>query len=421
MAGHVQDRWYKTETDADGKEHRVKTDRYGIGMRYRARYIGPDGTEKSKSFPDKKKRLAEKWLSTTEADMSRGQYIDPSAGRITFRQYGEKWLASQTTDPTTRTTVGVHLRLHAFPYLGTRPIDSFRPEHIREWLAALEKPLPVSSYRRVIFASVSAVLAAAVDDELLAKNPCKSRSVRPPAPVEPRVRPWTSERVFAIRSALPKRYQAMVDIGSGCGLRQGEIFGLAEEHVRFDTGWLHVANQVKVVNGHLVFGPPKRGKERDVPLPRQVARVLREHAEEFPPVDVSLPWLKPDGPLVTKRLFFSLTGGGAVRRTDFNTRVWKLALVRAGVIPEPKEGERHQAAREHGMHALRHFYASVLLDAGENIKALSSYLGHGDPGFTLRVYTHLMPSSDGRARRAVDGLYEGPDSTPDGPGTAQAE
>ncbi len=36
------------------------------------------------------------------------------------------------------------------------------------------------------------------------------------------------------------------------------------------------------------------------------------------------------------------------------------------------------------MHALRHFYASVLLDAGESIKALSEYLGHSDPGFTLR-------------------------------------
>jgi site-specific recombinase XerD len=42
------------------------------------------------------------------------------------------------------------------------------------------------------------------------------------------------------------------------------------------------------------------------------------------------------------------------------------------VIPAPKPGERHQAAREHGMHALRHFYASVLLDAGENVKALSN-------------------------------------------------
>ncbi|MFD3663416.1 tyrosine-type recombinase/integrase [Streptomyces sp. NPDC058659] len=419
MAGHIQDRWFKNETGPDGRPVRIKTDRYGIGMRYRARYIGPDGTEKSKSFPDRQKRLAEKWLSAIEADMSRGQYIDPSAGRTTFRQYGEKWLNSQTTDHTTRTSVNVHLRLHAFPYIGTRPIDSFRPEHIRDWLKELESALPVSSYRRVIFASVSAVLAAAVDDELLSKNPCKSRSVRAPAPVEPRVRPWASDRLFAVRSALPKRYQAMVDIGGGCGLRQGEIFGLAVEHVRYDTGWLHVANQVKVVNGRLVFSPPKRGKERDVPLPRQVARILREHAEEFPPVDVSLPWLKPDGPLVTKRLFFSLTGGGAVRRTDFNTRVWKLALVQAGVIPEPREGERHQAARKHGMHALRHFYASVLLDSGENIKALSTYLGHSDPGFTLRVYTHLMPSSEGRTRRAVDGMYEAAGVTPDGPQTAQ--
>lgn len=64
------------------------------------------------------------------------------------------------------------------------------------------------------------------------------------------------------------------------------------------------------------------------------------------------------------------------------------------------------------MHALRHFYASVLLDAGENVKALSNYLGRNDPGFTLRVHTHLMPSSDARARKAVDGLYESIASTP---------
>ncbi|MGW1286751.1 hypothetical protein ACWDBD_02035 [Streptomyces sp. NPDC001118] len=37
---------------------------------------------------------------------------------------------------------------------------------------------------------------------------------------------------------------------------------------------------------------------------------------------------------------------------------------------------------------------------------MSNYLGHNDPGFTLRVYTHLMPSSDARARKAVNGLYE---------------
>ncbi|EFK99374.1 predicted protein [Streptomyces sp. SPB78] len=48
---------------------------------------------------------------------------------------------------------------------------------------------------------------------------------------------------------------------------------------------------------------------------------------------------------------------------------------------------------------------SGLLDAGENIKALSTYLGHSDPGFTLRTYTHLLPSGEARARAAMDGLY----------------
>ncbi|MCE7081280.1 site-specific integrase [Streptomyces sp. ST2-7A] len=419
MAGHIQDRWFKTEPDPDGANRRVKTDRHGIGMRYRARYVGPDGTEKSKSFPDRQKRLAEKWLTHIEADMSRGQYIDPNAGKVTFRQYAEKWLSTQSTEATTRTSVEVQVRKHAIPYLGTRPLGSFQPSHIRDWLSELERAVPASSYRRVIFGSVSGILRAAVEDGHLRKNPCQARSVRPPARATGRVVPWSAERTFAVREALPRRFRAMVDVGGGCGLRQGEIFGLAVEAVHFDSGWLHVACQVKVADGHLVFGPPKRNKERDVPLPDRVAIALKQHMEEFPPVNVSLPWLHKDGPEVTKRLLFTrLDGTGAVRRTDFNVRAWKPALVTAGVIPKPSPGERHKPTREHGMHALRHFYASVLLDAGENIKALSHYLGHADPGFTLRVYTHLMPSSEGRTRRAVDGMYEGIGRTPDGPQTA---
>ncbi|MFJ4421860.1 tyrosine-type recombinase/integrase [Streptomyces bobili] len=413
MAGHIQDRWFKTETDTAGKTVRIKSDRHGTGLRYRARYIGPDGTEKSKSFPDGQKRLAEKWLTNIEADMSRGQYVDPTASRVTFRQYAQKWLSTQTTAMTTRESVESSLRGHAIPYLGPRPLGSFKPEHIRDWLSKLESAVPASSYRRVIYNNVSTVLNAAVDDGHLSKNPCHAQSVRPPAPGAGRVVPWSGERTFAIRAGLPERFRATVDLGGGCGLRQGEIFGLPAEDVRFDSGWLHVANQVKVVGGHLVFAPPKRNKERDVPLPDRVAQILKQHMEDFPPVDVTLPWLRPDGLPVTKRLVFTrLDGAGAVRRTDFNTRAWKPALVAADVIPAPKPGERHQAAREHGMHALRHFYASVLLDAGENVKALSVYLGHNDPGFTLRVYTHLMPSSDARARKAVDGLYESIVSTP---------
>jgi integrase len=59
------------------------------------------------------------------------------------------------------------------------------------------------------------------------------------------------------------------------------------------------------------------------------------------------------------------------------------------------------------MHAARHYYASALLEDGVNVRAVAEYLGHNDPGFTLRVYAHLMPSSEGRARAAVDRAFGG--------------
>ncbi|MGW3572095.1 tyrosine-type recombinase/integrase [Streptomyces sp. NPDC000941] len=419
MAGHIQDRWYKTEPGPNGKPVKVKTDRHGTGMRYRARYIGPDGTEKSKSFPDRQKRLAEQWLTHIEADMSRGQYVDPTAGRITFRQYAEKWLAALTTDLTSRAAVEGRIRLHALPHLGSRPIGSFQAEHIRDWISQLEETVQAPAYRRHIFEAVSSVLNAAVDDKLLGSNPCRARSVKAPRALPTRVHPWTAEQLFSVRAGLPERYRAMADVGGGCGLRQGEIFGLAVDNIG-DLGWLYVRQQVKKVRGTLVFAPPKRGKLRDVPLDREVSAALAEHMKAFPPVEVSLPWLTPTGPKVTKRLVFTAYAGTALWSNAFNAQAWKPALSAAGIIPRPERGQRHAVAREHGMHALRHFYASVLLDAGENIKALSLYLGHSDPGFTLRVYTHLMPSSETRTRAAISAMYKTAGRTHDGPQTAQA-
>ncbi|MGW0536173.1 tyrosine-type recombinase/integrase [Streptomyces sp. NPDC003032] len=420
MAGHIQDRWFKTETNTDGKTVRVKTDRHGTGMRYRARYVGPDGTEKSKSFRDGQKRLAEQWLANIEADMSRGHYTDPAAARTTFKQYAERWIAAQSTDVSTRVTAETRIRLHAFPYFGTRPLSSFRPSHIRTWVRQLEDAGLASSYRRSIFANVSAILIAAVDDGLIPRNPCRASSVKAPRQSGERVAPWTAEQTFAVREALPARYRSMVDLGAGCGLRQGEIFGLPVDAVGFLTGWLHVGLQIKVVKGKAFFGLPKGDKLRDVPLPKAVGRALAQHMKEHPLVDVTLPWKRPDGPPVTKRLVFSGPQGNHVYRSNFNINPWKPALAAAGLISQPKDGGPLPSAREHGMHALRHFYASVLLDAGENIKALSKYLGHTDPGFTLRVYTHLMPSSESRTRKAVDSLYESVSKSDDGPEAAQA-
>ena len=94
-------------------------------------------------------------------------------------------------------------------------------------------------------------------------------------------------------------------------------------------------------------------------------------------------------------LIFTTTRRGAIKRATSDGKSWRSAVEAAGIIP----------TRATGMHALRHFYASALLDAGESIKALASYLGHSDPGFTLRFYTHLMPASEERTRNAIDNLF----------------
>lgn len=100
-------------------------------------------------------------------------------------------------------------------------------------------------------------------------------------------------------------------------------------------------------------------------------------------------------------------GGNHVWRTNLNEESWKPALVAAGFIPAPDgKAGGYVAAREHGMHALRHFYASALLDGGENIKAVSEYLGHSNAALTLRIYAHLMPSSQERTRTVITILYD---------------
>ncbi|MFD4544215.1 tyrosine-type recombinase/integrase [Streptomyces bauhiniae] len=410
MAGHIQDRWFKAEPGPTGKPIRVKTDRHGVGLRYRARYVGPDGTEKSKSFPDKQKRKAEQWLANVEADMSRGDYVAPDAGKVTFEQYATEWMTTQITDPLTRESVESRLRLHAIPHLGTRPMGSFTPSHLRAWLRTLEDRGLSAGYRRGIFAHVSTVFTAAVEDKIIRANPCSARSVQAPR-LEPRkVRPWPAEQVKDVRAALPDRYRAMVNLAAGCGLRQGEIFGLAVEDVDFLGGVLHVVRQVKLLRlCRPVFAPPKGGKERDVPLPESVAFALARHLKSHPAQRITLPWKNLDGPPVTASLIFTGTAGLALDRNRFNDRVWRPALRASGVEP----------GRDNGMHALRHFYASVLLDAGESIKALSEYLGHHDPGFTLRTYTHLMPSSGIRTRAAVDRMFADAELEDDGPDTAQ--
>ena len=361
------------------------------GVRYDVRYRDPDGAQRRKSFM--RKSDADRFASVVEADKLRGNFIDPDAGRVSFKSYAEKWLATQTFDYSTREAVELRLRLHVYPVLGRQQLRHIKPSAIQAWLHGLE--VLAASYRSVIYANVSTVLTAAVDDELIAKNPCRAGSVRRPK-VEPRkVVPWTVDSVLAMHEALSARYRIAATLGAGLGLRQGEIFGLAINDVDFLRGRVEVRRQVKLYSdGRQSFARPKGRRSRTVPLPESVRDELAAYLVRHPARDITLPWEHPEGPRETELLVLSNREGRALNRNYFNTHVWKPALTAVGL----------ETSRDNGCHALRHFYASVLLDAGESIKAVSEYLGHADAGFTLRTYTHLLPTSDERTRRAIDGV-----------------
>jgi integrase len=64
-------------------------------------------------------------------------------------------------------------------------------------------------------------------------NPCAGKSVTRPRGEYPKVVPWLAERVHAVRAEMGERYRLTVDLGAGCGLRQGEVFGLCGDQVDF--------------------------------------------------------------------------------------------------------------------------------------------------------------------------------------------
>ena len=414
--GHIEDRWYAPQRDGNGKpvlNGRGKpvmqpTDLHGKGQRYRVRYIAPDGKERSQSFPDRQKKAAEDFLVTTETSKLRGAYVDPRAGRVTFRQYADDWLKDQTFEETTRESVEQRFRTHLHPYFGDRALIQIEPSTVRAWDRGLQVKKVAPAYRRVLFALLSTVLSAAVDDERIVKNPCSAKSVKAPKVPVRRIVPWPAAQVNAMREGLPERYRIAVDLAAGCGLRQGEVFGLGVNDVDFLRGVVHVVRAVRTIRGTLAYGPPKGDKVRDVPLPESVAERLAAHIVRLPPLEVTMPWRTLDGKPTTVPLLLHTRELRACNRNHFNRHVWANARTKVGIA----------ADYHNGMHALRHFYASVLLDAGESIKALSEYLGHSDPGFTLRTYTHLMPASESRTRKAVDKALRNVDPPADGLATA---
>ncbi|TQE28557.1 site-specific integrase [Streptomyces ipomoeae] len=410
----MEDRWLKKRPNPK-TGRRDRTALYGKCTRYRVK--GIPGV-KDRSFDTLND--AKTWLAQAQTDARPGEFVDPRNGAISLKDYiATHWWPTRSGDPSTLERIEQRVRRHIVPHLGALPLNNLGTEALRGWKKRLEKDLGPTSIR-LVRATLSSVLQAAVEDRRLARNPCRASTVRPPAAAPGRVEAWPPERVLAVRAALPERYRVLAEIGAGLGLRQGEAFGLAREDIDFDEEVVHVRRQVKMVRTKLCFALPKGRKVRDVPLPPSVAKAIRQHMEIFAPVPVTMPWddSRPAETAVeakhrrprTYNLLVTGRERKAINRNYFNSYTWKPALAGAGVIAPLEEsapdGSRvWEPSREHGYHALRHFYASEQLEAGESVVSLARWLGHSDPGFTLRKYAHFLPRAGARGNAAIDAVF----------------
>jgi integrase len=212
------------------------------------------------------------------------------------------------------------------------------------------------------------VFRAAVDDRIIAESPC--RSITLPEVQPERVTPLTVEQVQALAAAAePEWLSAFIVFGAGTGLRFGELLGLQPKHVPFPGRLVTVEQQLRP-RGRVT--PPKSAASRRVvPVPAfayaAIGGVIKGRSEGFV--------FERDGEPISHWACY---------------RAWRKAREKAG-LPEGITP-----------HALRHHYASVLIDGGESVKVVQARLGHASAIETLRTYAHLFPSSEDRTRTVVE-------------------
>jgi integrase len=419
VPGYIEDRWYKK--GPDGKRN-VPTDRHGDGKRYKV--TGIPGV-RSRSFPDGKLAAAKKWLADAQTDSGRGDWYDFRNGTVTLNAFiRNHWWPTTRYPPTTKASVWSKVSNHILPHAGALPVNRIGYEEIRAWQTWAEQRIDVGTLV-VTWAHFSTIMQAAYKAKRIPVNPFRDDDLRAPRLPKSKALAWEQQTVRSVRLALPERYRILVDLAVGAGLRQGEAFAFSPDDI--DGEDIHVLRQIVKVNGKFGFGPPKGNKERVAPCTPELAEAVKEHANRFPSVEVTLPWIDPDRPnlawedrpkrtvrLLVTTQFVNGINGGAINRDTFNDKHWKPALNDAGLIPpaevtyvDPKRGKQPwrkvtwEMPREFGFHVLRHTFASVVLAAGETITQLASWLGHYDPAFTLRTYVHFMPKSGSRGREAI--------------------
>lgn len=395
----VDDTWYLTRPGPDGK--RQKAAKHGRGKRWRVRYNDDTGQPREMLF--ERKADAELHDAAMRADVSRGLYIDPTAGRVTVKSYGEQWRKGRLHADSTEERVERALRVHIYPILGRMAISQVRSSNIQAWVKDRARVLEPSTLR-VVYSYIVSMFTTAAIDRLIGFSPC--RGIQLPDVERTELFIPTTAQVYALSDAFAEpggrqgRYQAQPIVTAGTGFRQGEVWGLELEHVDFLRRKISVMQQLKVVSGRAPFlAPPKTpSSKRTVDLAQITAEALAQHIEAFPIAEVEIDDdTNPRKPVRRKaKLIFLNSDGAPINRSGWS-HLWTPAVARAGL---PKG---------FGFHGLRDYYATVLIHGGASVKTVQLALGHTTPTITLNTYVGLWPDAIDTTRSLIDEALRRPE------------
>jgi integrase/recombinase XerC len=226
---------------------------------------------------------------------------------------------------------------------------------LREWLAGLAaQNLARSSIRRKLaalrsyFDHLQREGVVTVNHAKLLATPKLPKQL-PPVPTESQTNEWIDQVAAGkLERPSPARDLALLETLYGCGLRISELTGLNLDDIDWSEGWMRVRG--------------KRKKERQVPIPAKAMSSLQAYLEARHPVE--------------GETAFFLNHRGR-RLTERGAR----GIVKLYAIAVAGDSSLHP-------HTLRHAYATHLLSAGADLRAIQELLGHASLS-TTQKYTQL--------------------------------
>lgn len=372
--GHIRDRWKDPA-------------RKGKGHRWQVRYT-VDGRERVGGSYDVK-AVAQRRLVELESAAQRGEWLDPT-DRTTVTQKARAYAATRPWGRSTTERVDGYIRNHLeSTALGKQRLVSVRSSDVQAWVTERSVVMAPTTLRAAV-KFVRAVFTSAVLDRQIASSPFVRIAL--PRFEQEWDDPLTVDQVLALAAAMLPKYRAMVVTQAAAGLRIGELLALRVEDIDFLRRMLRVEHQIDARSRERV--PPKTPESRrSIPLIPSAAEALAEHIRLFPPA--------ADG------LLFHTREGLPYLHEFYSSKVFHPAAVKAGLPPTTSP------------HALRHHFASKLVDEGMSVVEVAGLLGHKDATQVIKVYGRRIPGSEDRMRKVLQAVWDAASGPSDDAATAQ--